>query len=279
MTILSFHPIIEAHENIICAGRQPNADDLAAIRRAEAVILPQGCAEALYRMARDNCRHIFPNMDVRFDYPGKCGQIRLFRKLGVSHPATGIFDSVTDFHRRNARVDLPAVVKLNWGGQGDTVFKARTQTELNAILDRIEGVEHSGPPGFLIQAFIPHRRRSLRVALMGRRTVSYWRIQAEGQSFGDSVAGGAGIDHEADPPQRSAAEDVVRAFCLRTGLQLAGFDFLFDEQALSLGRIEPLMLEINYFFGRTGLGGSEAYYRILTGEADAWLAGLGLSRP
>lgn len=278
MTILSFHPIIEAHENIICAGRQPNADDLAAIRRAEAVILPQGCAEPLYRMARDNCRHIFPNLDVRFDYPGKCGQIRLFRKLGVSHPATGIFDSVPDFHRRNAQVDLPAVVKLNWGGQGDTVFKARTQPELNAILDRIEGFEQSGPPGFLIQTFIPHRRRSLRVALMGRRTVSYWRIQAEGQSFGDSVAGGACIDHEADPPQRSAAEDVVRAFCHRTGLQLAGFDFLFDEQALARGRIEPLMLEINYFFGRTGLGGSEAYYQILTGETDAWLAGLGLSR-
>jgi ribosomal protein S6--L-glutamate ligase len=36
----------------------------------------------------------------------------------------------------------------------------------------------------------------------------------------------------------------------------------------------PLLLEINYFFGRKGLGGSEAYYKILQEEIQAWLAGI-----
>ena len=31
------------------------------------------------------------------------------------------------------------------------------------------------------------------------------------------------------------------------------------------------MLEINYFFGRRGLGGSDAYYEILNREIHNWL--------
>ena len=81
--ILSFHPIIEADENVICAGRLPDKSDLERIRRAEAVIVPQGCSEALYRMATTNCAHVFPNMDIRFDYPGKLEQISLFQKFDV----------------------------------------------------------------------------------------------------------------------------------------------------------------------------------------------------
>jgi ribosomal protein S6--L-glutamate ligase len=33
----------------------------------------------------------------------------------------------------------------------------------------------------------------------------------------------------------------------------------------------PLFIEINYYFGRTGLGGSEAYYRILMEEIRNWI--------
>jgi len=32
-----------------------------------------------------------------------------------------------------------------------------------------------------------------------------------------------------------------------------------------------LFLEINYFFGRKGLGGSEAYYKLLQQEIDRWI--------
>jgi ribosomal protein S6--L-glutamate ligase len=34
------------------------------------------------------------------------------------------------------------------------------------------------------------------------------------------------------------------------------------------------MLEINYFFGRIGLGGSQEYYRILRKAIKRWIASL-----
>ena len=276
--ILSFHPIIEADQNIICAGRDPGPEDLAAIQNAEAVILPQGCRESLYCMARTNCPHIFPNLDVSFDYPGKKGQIRLFREMGVAHPSTDLYGSLDQYHRSKPNISLPAVIKLDWGGQGDTIFKAADATELDQALDRVSACEQTGQTGFLVQQFIPNRHRSLRVTIIGRRQVAYWRIMPASSGFGASVAAGARIDHKADPPLISAAQEVVRSFCEKTQLQLAGFDFLFDIRKLALGHIEPLMLEINYFFGRTGLGGSEAYYQMLTQEVNAWLGGLGLQR-
>jgi ribosomal protein S6--L-glutamate ligase len=64
--ILSFHPLFEADQNIICAGREPNAEDVAAIRAAKAVILSQGCYPSLYEIVRANCPNVFPNYDARF---------------------------------------------------------------------------------------------------------------------------------------------------------------------------------------------------------------------
>src|SRR5210317_154413 len=98
--IVSFHPLFEADKNIICAGREPNGEDLAAIRAADAVILSQGCYRALYKMARENCPHVFPNYVARFKYPGKINQIRLFRKVRVAHPASEIFSTVASFQQR-----------------------------------------------------------------------------------------------------------------------------------------------------------------------------------
>lgn len=276
--ILSFHPIIEGHRNIICAGREPNEDDLAAIQQADAVILPQGCSEALYRMARLNCPHVFPNLDVRFDYPGKRGQIHLFERLGVNHPKTHSFASVDMFHRSPLEVTLPAVVKFDWGGQGDTVFLVRSKEELNVVIGRAKAFEATGQHGFLVQRFIPNQPRSLRVVVIGLRFISYWRIPAVDVSFGTSVAQGAVIDHDSDPDFQASARKVAKGFCEQTGLQLAGFDFLFDHPHGEVVPITPLILELNYYFGRTGLGGSEKYYDLLTQEVDQWLSALSLTR-
>jgi ribosomal protein S6--L-glutamate ligase len=56
-------------------------------------------------------------------------------------------------------------------------------------------------------------------------------------------------------------------------VDLAGFDLVFPEEAPPSGL---LFLEINWYFGRRGLGGADAYYRILLEEINAWLRGLGL---
>jgi ribosomal protein S6--L-glutamate ligase len=275
--ILSFHPIIEADKNIICAGREPNEVDLAAILQAQAVILPQGCSESLYRMTRDNCDHYFPNMDVRYDYPGKCRQIDLFRKFDIAHPPTTVFRSTADLGPLDG-IRLPAVIKLDWGGQGDTVFKAQNIDTLHSIIHHIKKFEKSGQTGFVVQKWITSANKSLRVVVIGNQTFSYWRIQPKETQFGDSLSRGARIDHDAEAHLQSAAKQVARRFCKKSGLQLAGFDFLFDIKSLKNNHIEPLMLEINYFFGRTGLGGSQRYYELLIEATDQWLTSIGLQR-
>ncbi len=276
--ILSFHPIIEADRNIICAGREPDDSDLAAIRAADGVILPQGCTESLYRMARENCRHVFPNLDVRFDFPGKRGQIQLFDRYGLDHPETRVFDSTEAYHRLRPQIGMPAVVKFDWGGQGDTVFKVRDADELAAVVDKAKANEVTGQYGFLIQSCIDAGRRSLRVVVIGTRLISYWRIQPPDTPFGAGVSAGAAIDYQADPELRRAAVDAASRFCGHTGLQLAGFDFIFDAAAAHALPHVPLALEINYYFGRTGLGGSDRFYEMLGDAVDEWLAAAGLPR-
>jgi ribosomal protein S6--L-glutamate ligase len=274
--IISYNPVIVADKNLICAGREPDESDLAAIRRARAVILSQGSYGSLYRMARENCPHVFPNMDIRFDYPGKSNQIRLFRRLGLAHPPTRLFASTNAFKEKKPCLDFPLVLKLDWGGEGKTVFKADDPASLARILDHVQACEQTNQHGFLIQAFIPCNRRSLRVAVIGDQTIAYWRIQSDKQPFGTALSQGALIDRHSRLDLQTAAKTVVRDICRKTGLQLAGFDFIFDDRTLRQGQILPLMLEINFFFGRTGLGGSEAYYDLYQQAVDEWLVELKL---
>ena len=65
----------------------------------------------------------------------------------------------------------------------------------------------------------------------------------------------------------------VKDFCSLTGINLAGFDLLFSTDAKAAS---PLFLEINYYFGRRGLGGSEMFYDLLETEINQWIESLGL---
>jgi ribosomal protein S6--L-glutamate ligase len=111
------------------------------------------------------------------------------------------------------------------------------------------------------------------VVVIGRQYRSYWRIQPEPETFQVSVAQGARIDAHADPHLQALAIRELKRFNRMTGINLAGFDFLFSSDAHPP---TPLFLEINYFFGRTGLGGTDAFYKILTAEIHDWLATHGL---
>ena len=140
--ILSFHPLFEADKNITCAGREPGEEDLKAVKAADAVILPQGCYRSLFEMARANCPHVFPDYSTRFKYPGKLGQIKLFRKFNIAHPASEIFLNVASFHQgfkkrtSKGRLKYPLVFKLDWGGEGETVFLINSEEELSNILQK-----------------------------------------------------------------------------------------------------------------------------------------------
>ena len=275
--IVSFHPLFKGDVNILCAGRDPGPGELAAIRSAAAVILPQGCTRPLFEMAQRHCGHVFPNYDARFRYPGKTGQIRLFRETGTPHPVTALFAGVADYpDRRGDGVSpgLPCVFKFDWGGEGDTVFLVHSQAELAELLQHAAACEATGQRGFLLQEVIACGNRSLRVAVIGERVVSYWRI-CDGQAgFHANVSKGAAIDACSDPALKAQAERMVGIFCRRTGIDLAGLDVIFDVDA---NPPKPLLLEINYYFGRVGLGGADAYHRILAEAIRAWLDRIGVN--
>lgn len=271
--IVSFHPCFSGDKNILCAGREPDSDDLAAIKSAKAVILPQGCKKSLYNMAANNCTHVFPDYSAKFNYPEKLGQILLFRKTKSPHPKTETYPSLFDYHKKYGElhvkpsVGFPFVFKFNWGGEGVNVFLIRSYSEFGNALQKAAEFEKTGQKGFIVQEYIPCLNRTLRVVVIGSKIYSYWRVQKESDCFYSNIVKGGIIDKESFPELQKKAALSTKKFCNLTGINLAGFDFLFSEKQAGL----PLFLEINYFFGRRGLGGSDTYYTILIKEIEKWI--------
>ncbi len=235
---------------------------------ADAVILPQGCRCALNRLARRHCPRVFPNYDARFSYPGKTGQIRLFRKLGVPHPETRLFSDTATLAVSCAKrlpLAFPVVFKLDWGGEGDGVHRFK---DPGMLLRWLETTRFQPPAPCLVQEYVPHRQRTLRVVVVGTALVSYWKSVQKPGRFGASLARGAVIDALADPDLQAVGKEAVKEFCQTSGINLAGFDLIFPETP---DYCKPLFLEINYFFGRRGLGGSERFYEMLEKEISSWL--------
>lgn len=278
--ILSYHPCFEADRNRLCAGRKPGTDDLSAMLAADAIILPQGCHESLYTMARSNCKHVFPNFDAKFKYKGKIGQIQLFQKTNTAYPRTETYLNMNalSIHYggspKKPIFDFPFVFKFDWGGDGDHVYLVQSVENFSKVLQIAKKYETSGQKGFIIQEYIPANKRSLRVVVIGQTIVSYWRVQRNTDHFLSNVAKGAMIDYDTEPDLQKTAIKSVKNFCSQTRINLAGFDILFSSQA----KVKtPLFLEINYFFGRQGLGGSEKFYDLLIKEIMKWIESLGLS--
>jgi ribosomal protein S6--L-glutamate ligase len=276
--ILSFHPCFVGDENILCAGRDINNNDLGWIQKADAVILPQGCGKPLYDMAAKNCPQVFPNYKARFSFPGKIGQARLFKEVNASFPETHCFLSLAHYHKFHSRsdnllaFDLPFVFKFDWGGESDNVLLIDSLDQQTETLRRAADFEKTGQCGFLIQEFIPSANRSLRVAVIGTKRIAYWRVQPNQKVFSTGVSKGATIDKISDAQLQATGIKMVDRFCAQTGINLAGIDVVFSDGSKPLG----YFLEINYFFGRAGLGGSEKYLETLHREINLWLERIGL---
>lgn len=268
--ILSFNPVVKADVYRTCAGRKPNERDIAIIKGAKAVILPQGCSPELYWTAVRYCRRVFPDYRCRFLYPGKSGQIRLFRAFGLPHPRTKLFRSVKDLSESFLdSLDYPVVVKSDSGGEGENVFFVPDLTTMKKALNELLLLEKSGFPGFLVQDYIPNDDKDLRVVIMGRRLYAYWRI-APGGEFLHNISKGAAYEPASDDRRTQAGLRLAATLRGLTGINLAGVDIIFHRDDTEGNN--PLLLEINYFFGRTGLGGNEAYYRLLNEVVNEWLS-------
>ena len=201
--------------------------------------------------------------------------MQLFQKNGTAHPHAEIYPSLEDFRQqygddpKDIAFELPCVFKFDWGGEGETVYLINSFDELKQVLQKAADFERSGQKGFLLQEYVPIEGKTLRVVIIGQTIISYWRIQENTDGFKSSVSSGARIDASLQPQRQNVAKVFVKNLCNKTGINLAGFDVIF---APVKEYIKPLMLEINYFFGRKGLGGSDAFYEILKKEINAWLA-------
>jgi ribosomal protein S6--L-glutamate ligase len=274
--IASLHPCITKDLNILCAGRSLTEREKKKLARARAVIVPQGVTAEVYQECRRLVPHVFPFYDLRFPLEGKVGDALLFQLHQVPHPRTlifqnekALFESYPDLQALPALLSgYPLILKANRGGEGSFVFLVRSEQELREKLTWLPRDE-----GFILQEKVDHGGRDLRVVVLFDAFRAYWRVQPDPGNFMTNQSQGARIVHQEDVHLQQKAIEAVRDFCTRTGINLAGFDILFDQGKNSE---VPLFLEINYYFGRKGLGGSMGFYDLLQAAADRWLAGLDL---
>ncbi len=275
--ILSFHPCIDADVQVILGDKEPDSAISDLIKQASAVILPQARSLKLYRLASSGCPNVFPDYDLRYKYPGKTGQARLFRQYEVAHPPTYIWKSVRDFRcnlqRNGIPHQVPFVMKADHGHEGDHIYLVKDEHTLAEALYNLELLERPQSSGFVTQDYIESGNRVLRVVVIGKRLVSYWKISQAPDEFVVSLSKGARVERDLWEDKQRRGRQAVREFCAGTGVNLAAIDLIFS---LKDQNHIPLFLEINYYFGRRGLGGSDEYYRMLFDEVKHWLEEQGL---
>ncbi len=230
---------------------------LNLLAQAKAVIFPQVVPQELYFLCRDLGVRVFPNYDLRFKYPGKIGQILLFKALDLPHPETICLPKIAALgdHPGGRRVEwpkFPFVLKGNYGHEGREIFLIERETDLEEALRVFKQLEKEGRFGFLIQEFIPSPY-DLRVIVCGKRLIPVWRA-LEG-SFKSNLAQGGRLIPCPDQALEDKALALAQTLVQKGGLNLAAIDFLIKDQT-------PLLNEINYVFGRRALGGSDSFYAL-----------------
>jgi ribosomal protein S6--L-glutamate ligase len=269
--ILSFHPCFVADAQIILADRQLSAEDERLIQAADAIILPQTCSLALYKACAESDAQIFPDYAVRFMYPGKVGQSILFEKSRIPHPATKRWRSVKKFRdslrkRKAPPHDRPFFLKADKSHEGDGVHLVTDRSSLETALGRLE---RAGPEGFISQEMIPCRGNVLRTVVLHKKIITYWKRSGHPHGGIATVSHGSRVDKKWKPEFQEKGRAQAQWICGMTGINLAAFDFVFN---MDQQETQPFILEINYYFGRRGLGGSLRYYRLLFKAIREWLS-------
>jgi len=244
------------------------------IRGAHAVILPQGRPDRIFHECMAAGAPMFPNYEMRHAYPGKVGQSRLFQAFKLPHPRTFRWKTVALF-KKEPRVPhpFPFVVKDDTSHEAEGVFVVTGSESLKAALDFMVLKEGAENKGFITQDFVPSGGNILRSVIMGQKIITYWKRPAKPGQVITTISKGARIDHDWKPAMQKKGEAQARVLAECTGINLAAVDFVFP---LLEEDPEPRFLEINYFFGRRGLGGMDAYYRMFYRAVQDWLRKMGL---
>ncbi|NVM24045.1 MAG: hypothetical protein HWN68_19980 [Desulfobacterales bacterium] len=275
--LLSFHPRVKGNVNLGLTLKGPFSDkETRLVASARAIVVTQSVKAHQYEFCRTRCRHIFPDYTHRFGFEGKYANIKLFRRFKAPHPETVCYESAEEFQVRHFKkqeplMPFPFVLKGDCGGGGWAVFLIRNRRDIIERLEILGDVGLHPTRRLTAQVFVPHGGRDLRVVVIGRTMKAYWRCQHRPGEFRNNVGRGALIDHYIDPELKEKGVRCVEDFCSKTGINLAAFDVLFDR---SRPEPEPLLSEINFLFGRKGLGGSVRFYELLNQAVQQWSVGL-----
>ena len=275
--ILSFHPRVKGHVNLRLTLKGLFSDNEAGLMAsARAIVVTQSIKAHQYEFCRAHCSRLFPDYTHRFGFEGKYANIALFRKFNAPHPGTACYESVDNFKVRHFKnqeplMPFPFVLKGDRGGGGWAVFLIRDRSDLLDRLEILNDKRLHATRRFIAQAFVSHGGRDLRVVVVGRTVKAYWRCQHKPGEFRNNVGRGAVINYDLDPELRRKGIRCVEDFCSKTGINLAAFDVLFDR---SQPEPEPLLSEINFLFGRKGLGGSPRFYELLNQAVRQWASEL-----
>jgi len=276
--ILSFHPCFDTDIQIILGDRPLDSDDLESIKKADAIILPQACTQDLYQLCATSDAPLFPNYEARIKYPGKIGQSLMFKDFQLPHPRTLLWHCVEDFEEAcppsgTLPHELPFLIKENMSHEAEGIFLIENRTALKEALDKLALRERSGLKGFVTQEYVPCGGNVLRAVVIGKQIITYWKRPGKPGQEITTISRGAIIDHDWQPDLQEKGKDQALLLSDKIGINLAAIDFVFP---IAGKNPEPLFLEINYYFGRRGLGGSENYYSLLYEAVQDWLEAVGL---
>ena len=261
---LSMNHLVPLEKNLPNLAPVDDPEVARMIRSARGVVMPRGATEKRYRKIAALAPNRFPNLDARYRYSGKTKQTMLFRSFHVRHPKTIVYpspQSIVEAEAKALPLDYPFVLKGDVGGGGSAVFPVTSRSDLLNGLNRL-------PPEapLLIQQWVEHGGKDLRVVVVGGKMVSYFRVG--GGNFYNNACRGGSIRPEISPELQYSGQAAVAKFCRLTGINLAGFDLMFPDDG------PPIFIEINYNFGRKGLGGTPGFRRLFQEAVGLWQQGM-----
>lgn len=270
--LLSFHPIIKADINLSVAGKSfLSKKAIEAIKKADAIILPQIAPLFLYEMVIEREKPHFPDQSLRFRWKHKADQLRSFDEWEIPYPKTLIFESFESFLEANpdeiSSLGYPFFLKSALEHEGEGIFLVKDEEDLTRIRTDLPAWLLSGP--ILAQRCVSTHGYVLRVVSLYKLHLAYWK---KDDSEIVSISRGARIiRHYRKDLIQKGIEEVTRLKG-KARLDLAAVDIVFDMDSSS----SPYLLEINFFFGRKGLGGRKGFYKLLLKAVQSWIEEIGL---
>ena len=75
------------------------------------------------------------------------------------------------------------------------------------------------------------------------------------------------------PNLQERGKVAVARFCRRVGINLAGFDLMFPDEG------PPVFVEVNFNFGRKGIGGTPGFRKLFREAVELWQQGIAYPIP